>query len=970
MSGRRWAGVPGAGRWHAWRVAVRIARRDAVRYKGRSLLVLAMIAVPIVGVSAADVTVRSSQLSVGQKATRELGAADARLSDAGFGPRPVDEDPADAVGVPIDDGKGSPAVAESHSGDGYSTAGRPEADPLKAAPPGARWLSDRTAYAPVVAKYGLLDTEVRELKAGDPMAAGITRLIRGRYPRSPDEVSATSQFLKDSGLHVGSRVTVHGMSRSYTIVGVYELPSALHNAQLNVLPGAFVASYQASADTVKDRFLPGRATYLVSFPGDYTWKMVKQANALGVVVDSREVRYHQPAPADVPLYRHRPGRYRLVHDDADKRAVAIAAGATIIGLSIVEICLLAGPAFAVGARRSRRQLGLVGANGGDRRHIRAVVISSGLVIGAAAAVVGTLLGVGTTQLLRGPLEDHVGARFGGLTLRPLELAAIGGLAVLTGVLAAVVPAVSAARQSVLASLTGRRGTRRAGRMLPAMGAGLAVIGVATTVYAVTRTDSVYSAVLGAGLAEVGLAMTTPALLGLLGLLGRWLPTAPRLALRDAVRNRGRTAPAVAAILAAVAGSVAVATYTASQTQEKQQTYHAALPYGTVAVSGFGNAGRDLPQVQAVVEKDFPVTGRVDVSGIYVGPPSCLQEATEGCGAVVAEVPEANKCPTALRREDGRPAARPTAVDALIEDWRCTRPNWPLALPSDGGITIGGSDLLRALGIHDRAAEQALDRGETVLFDRSYDDHGNLSVTVVADVTKEEVWPDQEPKGKVKVFPAHLAGEDKPYGLTVLMPAATAKAAGFRTVPLGSYFPTARMPSGEERQKLNADIAKISTELGVYVEDGYSRQDGVLLLALAIFAGLITVGAAGITTGLAQADAEQDLRTLAAIGASRGIRRTLSGFQCAVVAVVGVVLGTVAGVLPAVALRRVERRHRWAEFRRGLLNGWTDASSVPHVPVAIPWGTVVLLVVAIPVGAGLLAALVTRSGTRLGRRADG
>ena len=51
---------------------------------------------------------------------------------------------------------------------------------------------------------------------------------------------------------------------------------------------------------------------------------------------------------------------------------------TVVGLAMLEICLLAGPAFAVGARRSRRQLGLVGANGGERRHIRAVVLSGGL----------------------------------------------------------------------------------------------------------------------------------------------------------------------------------------------------------------------------------------------------------------------------------------------------------------------------------------------------------------------------------------------------------------------------------------------------------------------------------------------------------------------------------------------------------------------------------------------------------------
>jgi len=47
-------------------------------------------------------------------------------------------------------------------------------------------------------------------------------------------------------------------------------------------------------------------------------------------------------------------------------------------------------------------------------------------------------------------------------------------------------------------------------------------------------------------------------------------------LRDAVRNRGRTAPAVAAVLAAVAGTVAVATYAASKTIVDEQAARAAV----------------------------------------------------------------------------------------------------------------------------------------------------------------------------------------------------------------------------------------------------------------------------------------------------------------------------------------------------------------------------------------------------------
>lgn len=80
-------------RYRAWRAAIRIARRDAFRSKGRSFLVLAMIALPILGVSAVDLTLRSAELSTEQSLQRTLGAADARLSDPETTGAPIYQSP-------------------------------------------------------------------------------------------------------------------------------------------------------------------------------------------------------------------------------------------------------------------------------------------------------------------------------------------------------------------------------------------------------------------------------------------------------------------------------------------------------------------------------------------------------------------------------------------------------------------------------------------------------------------------------------------------------------------------------------------------------------------------------------------------------------------------------------------------------------------------------------------------------------
>lgn len=939
---------------NSWRAAVRIARRDAWRFKGRSLLVLAMIALPILGVSAADITIRSSELSTEQQLDRSLGSADARLTDAGVGGQPVYQVPRSAQTYQtVDD---SDAVRSKSD----------TTDVPAAAPAGAKTITDSIGSAKIRTAYGLLDVEVRELDASDPMTVGIMDLDRGRFPRSEDEVVATDALLKTSGLHVGSRVTARGLATEFHIVGAYDLPDDLKAEQLNALPGTFLEPL-AKGLKAAGRSGPGTTTtYLVTVGGPFTWDMVKQTNTKGVVAESRAVKLHPPADSDVPLYVVHPDWNRTYSGSAAEKAALLAAVATVVGLAVLEICLLAGPAFAVGARRSRRQLGLVGANGGDRRHIRAVVLAGGLVIGVAAAVTGTVLAIGLTAVLRPVLEDYVGRRFGGLELRPMELLGVGLLAVVTGLLASIVPAVTASRESVLASLTGRRGVRRANRVLPVVGLAAICLGAGIAFFGSMESDNITVVGGGSAIAELGIVALTPSLVGAFGRLARYLPLSPRLALRDAVRNRGRTAPAVAAVLAAVAGTVAVATYTASDDFQQRNEYRAVLPYGTVAVGLDVEGGRDLAAVRAAVEKRFPVTARADVARLLTGRKTCdVWSSDEGCGRVELVVPRANDCP--LHAEDAE--SRYTAAErrTFAGDWRCAVDRQGSVLSSESGLLVGGPDVLTALAIKDPAAGQALREGRTVLFAKQYEDHGRITLRLVQNA-QAPVAEGKGPVGPEKVFPAFLAAEGtESYGVIGIMPPSAAGAAGIATVPQGSYFTNDRVPTSRERQELDGDLARLGVQPTLHVEEGYVSKTTFALLAMTVFAGLVTVGAAGIATGLAQADAEPDLRTLTAIGAAPRVRRTLSGFQCGVVAVMGVVLGSVAGILPAVGLRRSQERQQLNFYHRAIDQGW-PGGPVPHVPVVAPWGTLAALLVAVPLGSALLAALVTRSRTAHARRA--
>ncbi|GGZ15890.1 hypothetical protein GCM10010387_05420 [Streptomyces inusitatus] len=949
--------------YHSWRAAIRIARRDAWRAKGRSFLVLAMIALPIIGVSAADLTIRSHELSAGQELEREMGQADARVRDASTGGEPVMQAP----------------DSQTHSAVGdFDDKPYPQGrtDVTKTLPPGAEVLTDTAGRAKLRTEHGLLNTQIREVRAADPMVKGMLSLTGGRFPRKADEVVATDYFLKNSGLKVGSRLTAHHLDREYTVVGSYELPQALKTDEVVALPGALVAPLDKSLKKHKLPTTGSDTTYLVKLSGGFTWNMVKETNAKGVVVESRSVILNPPPDSAVPLFQ---SDNWASGSGQGQDAIIFATIGTVVALALLEICLLAGPAFAVGARRSRRQLGLVGANGGDRRHIRAIVLSGGLVIGAAAAVIGTVLGIALTLALRPLLEDFVGARFGHFDIRPLELLAIALLAVVTGVMAALVPAITASRQPVLVSLTGRRGVRKSNRVLPVIGLIAVVLGVAIALYGALMSEQALLVGGGSVIAELGIVALTPTLVGLFGRLGGLLPLSPRLALRDAVRNRGRTAPAVAAVLAAVAGTVTVATYQASAEAEERAAYQPSMPHSSVSLFvGEAGGARDVPGLRSTVQKMLPVDVRADLDRLSVGSPNCSLYDGWGyekpeCGSYTVLTPRANECPlwyTDPARPDEDPSTKYSKEQKqkLAKDWRCQNSD---SYGNGLDVTVADARLLKVLGIEDPAAEKALADGKVLAFKRSHvNAEDEIDIRLITDVkAASEAQAKSEPApGRVKSFAAYKMPESaNSWGIPLIMPAAAAKAAGIDTLPYGAYYSTDRMPSSEERQRLDGEIAKTGSDPSLMIEDGYTAENDLVLLALAIFAGLITIGAAGIATGLSQADAEADLKTLAAVGAPPRVRRTLSGFQCGVVATMGVVLGSAAGILPAIGLRLANRREKMKWFEESLDQGYVTAADAPFVPIVLPWTTLLALLIAVPVGAALLAALVTRSRGALARR---
>lgn len=887
-------------RWPRLGAALRLARRDASHARGRSVLVVAMIGLPVLGLTIADVLARTAQLSPAEALTRELGAADAALLYAGSGPILQDPSGHNTASVDPESQPSQPVQA-------------PETELLRVLPAGTRLLGDSGGEVQVRTADGLAITELRGFDYADPAARGLVRQLSGRAPRTTGEVALTRRLADTLGLHLGDVMRTRRPEGTFAVVGIVADRYRLRDERAYVVPGAVPGPDARSAAR------PGR--YLVDAPGDVTWADVQRLNALGFTVRSRSVVLHPPPRSEVPYYAS-PGA-----QGGSVGTQVVAAGVLAVGMALLEVVLLAGPAFAVGARRRRRDLALVAASGGDGRDVRNVVLGGGLVLGTAAAVVGVALGTGVAAALRPVLERLSGTAMGHFDVRPLELAAVAAVGVFTALGAALLPARSAARQDVVAALAGRRGVVVNRKRVPVVGLSIAVLGAVVAIWG-AGSHGVAVILAGAVLGEIGLITCTPTVLALAGRLGRRLPLCPRMALRDAARNRASAAPAVAAVMAAVAGSVAIGVYVASMSKHEELSYHASLPRGAaVAQLGDSNARDHAGEVVSALRRTLPARKVVLVQG--------RPQDLNSFGFFV-EPTQAQRCP----------ADPATATEAdyrkYADDPRCRRQSRYQGGVLSDVLVDDGTAFPGLTGTPATGAVAALRAGKAVVFDDYLAEDGRTTVRIV----------DQSGgTGSAHVVPAVVQRDGFAPAQIVLSPP-LARQLGIPTAPVAVLADNVRPPTAKEEQAARGAVALTAASSYVFVERGYQSAYDVGLLALVIGAAIITLGAAAIATALSNEDGRADLSTLAAVGASPRVRRMLSMSRSGVIAGLGTALGVVAGFVPAVGLVLAERR---ADSMVGVLS-----SGIAPRPLVVPWSTLAMTAFVVPLIAVAVAGVFSRS----------
>ncbi|MFC9687177.1 FtsX-like permease family protein [Kribbella sp. NPDC056951] len=855
----------------SWGPPLRIARRTTRRHFGRTLLVAALIGLPVFAGTVLGVSGRTSDPSGETLARITIGQADARLSVTPYGKlQPVETGP-NLYGMP------GPA-------EGHETPVRVPAnfDPRPMLPAGSTVVRAPSEMGSVDIK-GPSTTNGVALIVGEPqnpLAKDLSHLDQGRFPVAPTEVALSPSFAKHLGVTVAGTMQ-DAKGTSYQVVGLARPTAQPTDWWVFAAPGTRLMTPAESTDI----------SWLVDLPP--TADPLALATAL-----SGKGFYLLP-------------RANIVDPPVDFNGDAIApyvAMTLVVGFGILEIVLLAGTAFAVGARRQTRELGLVLSAGGTPRDVRRIVLLQGLFAGVVGVTSGLVLAA-ITLLAGRPLWEQVsGSLFIAWQVPWGGIALIAALGLAAGVAAATVPAISASRQAPLAALSGRFAATVArtrirkpavvmiiaGVVLVVAGSGMlaAALAAARTAQSVagaprasaTPLGPVVLVLVGITAVLIGVVWILPSLLGKLGGPARHLPLSGRLALRDAARHRHRTGPATAAIMMAVAATAAAAFAGANSTAADAVSYVPQAQLGNAMVR-FGDDSGSVPYSTAIEQH---IAGQLPTERVYRFGMIQDPDSPPGAGPLWM---------TATSGESGREYG---FVGALV---------------------VVDPAYLDAIGAEGRKLADRLRAGEVLVPHAEFTKTGTVQLQGATTTTLKATYAGDFPK--LELLRDQL----------MISSAAAAKLGKAGTFAV--EYDLKRLPTDDE-------IAAVDRLLGhdgiLVVEQGFQDPSRRILLWVIGAAAVVTLLGVAISVSLSAAEGRADLATLAAIGAPPRRRRSLAAAQAWVIGQLGCVLGV--GV--------------------GALYGYTSHAAFGSPYFAVPWAGLASIVVVVPLFAGLVAWVLTRS----------
>ncbi|MGI5187772.1 FtsX-like permease family protein [Promicromonospora sp. CA-289599] len=891
-----------------WRLGLRLARRDARRHVGRTALVAVMVALPVLAGTTALTALESSKESPERVRVESLGPdLQASLIYRGGHVRQT----FDATNATWGGGaeSGEPPTRAEH-----------EAELADVLPPGDRLVPVEAVEVVLHGPELHLTSRMARTDLRDADVAAAFKVRDGAAP-GPDEIALARGVAEQIGVEIGDVVEVEARGGGTETRKI----SGLLGRHLPKEAGAVV---HTDPDDVSPSLLavPGRGEvgWFVSGPTPVTWDDALRLNEHGVAVISQEVLTDLPPREAQTLSNYGGG---LLADE-------LALGGAITIIALLEGILVVGPAFAVSARRQERSLAIAAAQGASPRALRALAMAPAVVIGLGASVLAALAGIAVAAIpvayYELPAVVVPWPRVGGMVLVGLVVA----------VAAAWMPARAAARLDVVATLTGRRGNRRARGWATAFGVLLAGAGLAGTFAATAANGDANVLAWCIVVAEIGLVMTTGGIVAGLARISGRLPLPTRFALRDAARHRSRTSPAIAAVLVAVAGATAGLIYLTSDSQFRERVYTPiSAPGATVVYSTDTTLPLNglRPEIEATIRGVLP--GVTTITPVPV-----LAEATDGTSAMVMTV-------------DLSGAGRSSGLGTPVVD--------------DG-------DLVPVLGLTGKTADAAvtaLRAGRAVVPHGTVSSDGTVELQIQTYPASEDALTGETLRFQTVRVPATEVGDgvEAVPNLPIIPPALLDELGSEErverfvvetdTVPTTAQTETLadrlgdlEMRSGLDPSETEPASAGSSTGfVTARTERGpepTGEAFGALLIAL--IAAAVALGVTWLAAGLAAAESRPDLATLEAVGATPRTRRTVVAAQAGAISVVGTVLGLGTGGVLGAALVR-------------LMRSWEMASNAGAWTVEVPWLWLVGLAVTLPVLAVSAAWLVTRPRLLLTRR---
>lgn len=937
--------------WASWRIAVRMARRDVHRHKGRSALIAIMVALPVLALVAGAAIYATSDLDAREQLPLTLGSSAASLFHTAGTSRVVQGTTLEGTGTSDQEARPIPGFAPGS-----------EAVALAAL---TRGHVTEVSNATSIVVVGGRQTRPAYLGidgAHFPAAGDRAHLLTGRWPDTADELLVTPMGIRDGLPSTGTiRLRIEGVDEKDRDVRVVGTGTGYVRSYNNVDPAKLIGL------TVQTGVLQTYGTeYLLDRAEPVLAEEVQRLNDYGVFVLSRALVL-DPSMATASGLGVDPSDSGLT----SRKDVQFAGVAGLAGVGLLLLTsLLAGPAFAVSAARQRHTLALAASNGADRRQLRRTVLGQALVLGVGATAVALGVGLVSAWLITLWLRaSRPGTFLGPFDVPWLAVLVIVASGVISSVVSALLPSRGLGRLDIVGVLRGQSVSPRLRRRVPIVGIVLAAGGAAVTV-AGGIVSSPNTMTAGSAVLVLGALLVVPLLLMVLGRLTRHAPVAIRMATRDAARQRGRATPTVAAILAGSAVLSTVLVFAASTAALSAKTYVPRI------VPGHGSIGtqNDVASVIALAEGAAPGVQATRIDRVVV--PMDNQNGPATSEPLLMAL---------------RPGCTPQSVlDAVTSGTdtgdRCRSVGATFYGGSYSAMLVANADYLARLLHLDAAQVQALRSGSIVAadgigaptkeiplgdgatsyapggatieivdgelpfarFDFSYGNNGPRLAGPAVTTTAPALSAPR--RSFTMAFPQHDIG-------AVMVPAA-AKRLGFGTELTGIALDAGdRDITLAEQDAIAAALAKGAPDSEVYIERGF-QDDTLLVFLIAVgVIGLIILIATLIATALAQAESQSMSSTLAAVGATRTTRRNLAAAQAGLLALLGTMLGVLIGIVPGVAVSWSNSLSTWDAIQ----NGITDPT------IVIPWLQLAAPGIAVPLIAAALAWVSIRRHPTVTRR---